>query len=297
MCLPFCCTHCLTRLPRPSDPRNPYAAAIWHPPSLHSADSAALRDFGFPSTHSVNAVTNAGMVLMYVAPGHGGLFLCSGPRMCCYLPVCCLLQHVLLLGFLHPRLSVRPWSITAIFAHKSLSPSETSPAHPLLHSLPHNPVSHLFFPLPHRASFPLAARGRHLYHKGSLSFTASPLFTTAAIAAALFHMVALCSSRLFLGVHSVGDVRAGVVRPNPWLMCAVLCAVLDTWLMRAVLCAVLDTWLKCGVLCAVLCGTSTWLMCAVLCAVRDTWLMCAGRLGTTKPIAHVCGALHLVHGE
>ena len=144
MCLPFCYTHRLTRLPRPSDPRNPYAAAIWHPPSLHSADSAALRDFGFPSTHSVNAVTNAGMVLMYVAPGPGVLLLCSGPRVCCYLPVCCRLLHVLRLVLLHPRLFVRAWSIAAISSHKSLSPTDSSPAHRLLHSPPHNPLPPLF---------------------------------------------------------------------------------------------------------------------------------------------------------
>ncbi len=54
--------------------------------------------------------------------------------------------------------------------------------------------------------------GRHLYQRGSLSLSTTPWFTGAVVAAALFHVAALTSSRLFLGVHSVGDVRAGVVR-------------------------------------------------------------------------------------
>ena len=58
-------TNRLSRLPRPCDPRNPLAGRIWHPATLHKVDSAALRDFGFPSTHSMNAVTNPGYLLMY----------------------------------------------------------------------------------------------------------------------------------------------------------------------------------------------------------------------------------------
>ena len=66
----------------------------------------------------------------------------------------------------------------------------------------------------HRESclFCAAVRDRYLFHTGALSFSVNPVTCTLAIAYAIFHMLALTSSRLVLGVHSVGDVTGGIVR-------------------------------------------------------------------------------------
>ena len=48
------------RLPRPSKKRG-----VWTPHSLTHTDSTACRDFGFPSTHSMNAVSNTFLTLLY----------------------------------------------------------------------------------------------------------------------------------------------------------------------------------------------------------------------------------------
>jgi len=51
------------RLPRP-DPRT-----VWRPDALTSMDSTACRDFGFPSTHAMNAVSNTLFTLLFVYGG------------------------------------------------------------------------------------------------------------------------------------------------------------------------------------------------------------------------------------
>jgi hypothetical protein len=50
---------------------------------------------------------------------------------------------------------------------------------------------------------------------GALSFTNAPVHTALAFAAAALYACSLSASRLFLGVHSIGDVTAGVVRGTP----------------------------------------------------------------------------------
>jgi hypothetical protein len=47
-------------LPRPS------ARRVWRPSHQASVDSAGLEDYGFPSTHAMNAVTNSVIVLLHV---------------------------------------------------------------------------------------------------------------------------------------------------------------------------------------------------------------------------------------
>jgi len=49
------------RVPRPPSP------PVWIPKSAHSTDSTALRDYGFPSTHSVNGVTNPTFFILCVS--------------------------------------------------------------------------------------------------------------------------------------------------------------------------------------------------------------------------------------
>jgi hypothetical protein len=52
------------QLPRPS------SARVWRP--CAKTDSTHFQDFGFPSTHSMNAVTNSLAVLLFVYGGEGG---------------------------------------------------------------------------------------------------------------------------------------------------------------------------------------------------------------------------------
>jgi len=51
-------------LPRPSN--------VWRPEGLHLTDSAALMDFGFPSTHTMNGISNGiFFLLFYYTDGYG----------------------------------------------------------------------------------------------------------------------------------------------------------------------------------------------------------------------------------
>lgn len=68
-------------LPRPSSP------PVWCPSSVKSMDSTACRDFGFPSTHAMNAVSNAVFVVLYLYAGGRGV-VCEFP----------LLSSLLLMG-------------------------------------------------------------------------------------------------------------------------------------------------------------------------------------------------------
>ena len=58
------------QLPRPTDARTPNSEKLWTPATIKSADHSALKDFGFPSTHVLNAVSNPGIVLMCVVFTH-----------------------------------------------------------------------------------------------------------------------------------------------------------------------------------------------------------------------------------
>lgn len=74
-------TYDVGRVPRPPSP------PVWVPHKTASTDSTALRDYGFPSTHSVNGVTNPTYFIMCVqclagaCRGH-----CVVMRLAC---VCC----------------------------------------------------------------------------------------------------------------------------------------------------------------------------------------------------------------
>ena len=46
-------------LPRPASP------PVWRPKYMVQMDSTSMQDYGFPSTHSMNAVTNPTYVFLY----------------------------------------------------------------------------------------------------------------------------------------------------------------------------------------------------------------------------------------
>merc|ERR1712232_865504 len=65
------------RLPRPS--------GVWRSGQAASTDSTACQDFGFPSTHTMNSISNAGFMLLYAydplnhfSPKQAVLPLCVG---------------------------------------------------------------------------------------------------------------------------------------------------------------------------------------------------------------------------
>jgi sphingosine-1-phosphate phosphatase 1 len=60
------------RLPRPANVNK----AVWVPTSATHMDSTACRDFGFPSTHAMNAVSNSLFTVLYVQQHHAAL---AGP--------------------------------------------------------------------------------------------------------------------------------------------------------------------------------------------------------------------------
>ena len=69
------------RVPRPPSP------PVWVPHKTASTDSTALRDYGFPSTHSVNGVTNPTYFIMCVQCLAGA---CRGH--CVVMRLACVLQ-------------------------------------------------------------------------------------------------------------------------------------------------------------------------------------------------------------
>ena len=46
-------------LPRPASP------PVWRPEYMVKMDSTSMQDYGFPSTHTMNAITNPGYVFLY----------------------------------------------------------------------------------------------------------------------------------------------------------------------------------------------------------------------------------------
>merc|ERR1719269_544538 len=60
------------RLPRPAN----VEPKVWVPHTASKIDSTACRDFGFPSTHAMNSVSNSLFLVMFnIQYGIGGKFL------------------------------------------------------------------------------------------------------------------------------------------------------------------------------------------------------------------------------
>jgi len=67
-------------LPRPRD--------VWRPTNLHQTDSSALLDFGFPSTHTMNSISNSGFaVLFYYCHSYSDAFTATDPTLPCAVAV------------------------------------------------------------------------------------------------------------------------------------------------------------------------------------------------------------------